>query len=824
MKEQRKIIHDLWWKSFKNNKRRNLFIVLAIALTTLLISSVLGLGMSFLEANNRQTLQRIGTTADANVSDLTQQQLDLLKKDPAVETVGIQQTIGTVDSQMLKNKKINMSLHWYSRSEWEKLRQAPIDHLTGKYPENKQEIMAPLAALKDLGITNPKIGQRITLSYFIEEEPVQQEFVLSGFYKEYVLTRVPDLSYLLVSDEFAEKYRSDNRLRTYSIKYTDGSNIYEENTRLTKKLNLSEGQEIKGTVRESGQSHLSMIIGLGMFLGIILVSGGLLIYNVLYISIANDIRFYGLLKALGTTKKQLRKIIFNQSLLLSAIGVPSGLLVGYAVSYWFIPFVMQGTNYADSIVVSTQPLIYIGAAAFSLLVMLLSSIKPANYASKVSPVLAIQFTEAKVKKGKVRSQKGGQLYFMAWRNIFRDKKRALVVILSMTLGLTSFVAVNTLVKSIDFEKFVVSEMDYDVMIDPANTTTKSDLSESNRQEQYLVTQQMTQLLDHSQGVSEERLYYGAPISVPYQEDQFAAYIQSYNQYFNYAKIDAAKIDPKHFIGKLVSIDPAEAEKLVADDAAFDPAAFKAGETGLIQSDYPEDFAGMETLDFATLDDPQQPQQLKVGGFIPNDFLEVFSQGAPVMFVAEEHFHQLAPNGGLLRGFVNLKSQQADAVSQQLKQFFNSQYAYTLRTKTDMRAQAQEEIATMRMIGNTLALILALIGLLNFVNIITTSILARQQELATLESIGMTRKQTNRVLMFEGGYYALMVTVLVGTFGIGVTYGLFTIIKKSATYASFSLSFWEIGLALLVMFIICLITPYLVMKSTSKRTLAERIKE
>ncbi|MGP5428513.1 hypothetical protein ACTXNW_03545 [Enterococcus malodoratus] len=106
MKEQRQAIHNLWINSFRNNRRRNIFVILALALTTLMITSVIGLGMSFIEASNKQTVQRVGTVADANLNDMTKRQVQLLKKDPSIEIIGTQQTVGAVDSQRLKNKKV----------------------------------------------------------------------------------------------------------------------------------------------------------------------------------------------------------------------------------------------------------------------------------------------------------------------------------------------------------------------------------------------------------------------------------------------------------------------------------------------------------------------------------------------------------------------------------------------------------------------------------------------------------------------------------------------------------------------------------------------
>lgn len=822
MKEQRTAIKKLWMNSFKSNRRRNLFVILALALTTLLITSVFGLGMSFMEANNKQTIQRVGTISDANLNDLSKKQVELLKSDSSVEIVGEQQTIGAVDSQRLKNKKVKMALHWYNKDEWTGLRKEAINDFTGKFPKKENELMAPIAALKELGVSQPKVGQKISLPCLIDGKIYQKDFTLSGYYKEYVIARVVDFSYVLVSDQFAEKYSTPANNKTYSIKYKDSSNLTQQNKTIAKKLKLNETQEIKPTLRESGESSTSVIFGVGMFLAIILISGGLLIYNVLYISIANDIRFYGLLKALGTTKRQLRKIIFYQSLLLSAIGIQLGLIIAFSVSHLFIPFVMKATNYSEAVVVSTRPLIYISAGIFSLLVMLFSSIKPANYAAKVSPVLAINFTESKVRKSNVCSRKGGKLYLMAWRNIFRDKKRALIVIASMTLGITSFVAVNSIVKSMDFENFVISEMDYDIMISPSYTNSDGTISDTQKLEKEQVSQQLTQLINQKDDITDAHIYYSNPVLVTYDEEKFSDYIRSYNQYFKYAKIDQKAIQPDKFSGEIISIDSAELEKLLEKnkEASFDKKAFDAGEFGFIQSDHPEDFSNIPELQFST---NNQPYKIKIGGFVPNDYLEFQTQGAPAMFVSKNYLDKIAPDASIWNVNFNLKKDKAKVVSEQFKRFIDEQSAYKIITKTEMINRAIEEISTMRMMGNTLALILALIGLLNFVNIITTSILARKQELATLESIGMTRKQTNTVLMIEGGYYALIVGGLVMTFGMGITYALFTIVKNSAAYASFNVPVAEIGLSLLLMLIICLLTPYLVMRSSGRRALAERIK-
>ena len=89
-----------------------------------------------------------------------------------------------------------MALHWYDKSEWNGLRKEAINDFTGKFPEKENEIMAPLAALKELGILKPEAGQKIYLPCLIDGKNVKKEFVLSGYYKEYVIARVVDFSHV----------------------------------------------------------------------------------------------------------------------------------------------------------------------------------------------------------------------------------------------------------------------------------------------------------------------------------------------------------------------------------------------------------------------------------------------------------------------------------------------------------------------------------------------------------------------------------------------------------------------------------------------------
>ena len=144
-------------------------------------------------------------------------------------------------------------------------------------------------------------------------------------------------------------------------------------------------------------------------------------------------------------------------MLLSFIGIPFGLLIGFFVGRALVPFLMNGTVYASDagVKVTANPIIFIGAALFALVTVIISVNKPAKIAGSVSPIEAIRYTEndATAFQGKKTSNKksihGAKIHRMALSNLGRNKKRTILVIISMTLSLVLFNTVFTLASGFD---------------------------------------------------------------------------------------------------------------------------------------------------------------------------------------------------------------------------------------------------------------------------------------------------------------------------------------------------------------------------------------
>ncbi len=196
---------------------------------------------------------------------------------------------------------------------------------------------------------------------------------------------------------------------------------------------------------------VAIIVGV---LVLILLTGYLIIYNVFQISVAGDIRFYGLLKTIGTTPRQLRRIIRTQALLLSLIGIPIGLLLGWLLGGVLTPVITAQLNGVTT-VVSVSPLLFAGAALFALVTVLISCRRPGRLAGKVSPVEAVRYTEGKALKQKAkRNGKGVSLLSMAWANLGRSRGKTFLTVLSLTLAVVLLTLTVTFASGFDMDKYV----------------------------------------------------------------------------------------------------------------------------------------------------------------------------------------------------------------------------------------------------------------------------------------------------------------------------------------------------------------------------------
>ena len=825
----KEVIKRITNRSLKTNKIRNIFAILAIVLTTFMISSVFSIGVSFVKNYKTMNLRIQGTTASVALGKPTQTQINKIKDLDIVTDIGYEISAGIVDLDSLTKNRTKIIIKNSSIENFEKQTKPAISNVKGKYPTEETEVMISRKALEFLGKSDAKIGDKIEVPTQIDEKVVNKEFILSGIYTTYDI--VQDTGYLLVSEKFIKKNglsleEDGTLLITLKENSKDvASEILEKEVPLILQQEFSYNYGIADNLSDTAIATTVTMIMIVLFIAF---SGYLLIYNVLYIAVNKDINFYGLLKTIGASPKQIKTIVKGQALRLSLMGIPIGLIIGAIVSFGIVPMAM-GTQFSGAEAgampadVSFSPFIFLGSALFSLLTVILSCRKPAKIAGNISQAEALRYTGANIKKKKDRkTTNGGKLYKMAWYNIFREKKRAIIVFLSLFMGIITFLSVTTFLGSIKVENYIDKYVKQDFTIQNINAE-KGKIDDT-----FIEKVKSIEGINTVYGTKTSflQLEMNDDVLLPAFNELYKRFGQSEAQLKEF--LEAAKKNPNLLSSSIIGINDNLIERFHKEaKEEFDIEAFKSGEIILIDSwsygDNYKDIKGDLTIkNTKTGKEEIYPVQVfnDNTGLLPPGLPAPI--GIPTIYMSTSALEKLgeAANDYIL--YIDGEEKYEPKINMELKKMCSERGVW-FESKSEKTQEFNKSQIVMNVLGGGISIILILIGILNFINIMITGVNVRLKELAIMESIGMTKKQIKKMLTFEGLYYAGITTILILTVGMAVIYGVGTLTRQIADYAVFTFPEVEVISVIIVIFIVCLITPAILFTNSTKKSVTERIR-
>ena len=626
-----------------------------------------------------------------------------------------------------------------------------MENIYGTYPSSTEEIMVPSWVLERWNITDPYIGMELPFSYQSGsmQEAEQKIFRLSGWFDEYDYIGDGNIAYLLVSEAFCNEVGFDiwsSQETTADMRFSNTQNIAEITSRIESNLKLSSGQtlSVNPDLLDGNTNFLTIVVCIILGLGIVLC-GYLLIYNVFYISVSNDVQFYGQLRTIGTTSTQIGKIISRQAMEIACFGTTAGLLGSLALSNFVIPLTLRTLTEANTgITVAQRPIIYIGAALFSLVTVLLSIRKPIKIAKKISPITALHYqSEATEIRPKLKS-KHFSASGMAWRNIQRTRKKSVLAVLSIFLGITACLVVTLLIQSMSTDNFINSAMEHDIEL--VNQTLV--LGYRSEQEQ-LFDENFINELNSIEGIGNISLQREQTIIPEYSEDMFYPYILDKYQLqgMEVPGVDYYGQYPNRFYTQLISIDAEKLKDYIIENG-MDYEGFYNGDYGLLAAAKPELFPSNPVIrfqcgqirEFEAVADGDL-LELPIGGFLPSSYYGGLSTDAPYIFVSDAAMERIAPDAYISQLGIDVNSANGKQVVSSVRELCNQVGAISLTSKVELSEGLHSAKITLYTLGGGIAFVLAFIGIINFANIMFTNIEARRHELSVMESIGMTKKKT-----------------------------------------------------------------------------------
>lgn len=813
-------------RSFHRERQRNLFAIIALALTSFMIAATFSIGFSYFETYQMQQIRLMGTTADVGITNPTEDQLVELTKSSLVLDVGIQQRLGSVDTEQMQNARLGIV--WLNDTEWEVHRLPTISGVVGDYPSNKNDVMLPTWVLEQMGISEPQIGMEITLSHQIGDsyDYTSDTFLLSGYYTDYISTRTNNRGYVYVSTAFKDSIdvSLENSISAM-IRFQDNDDVEKSCEKLQRKIDFTDKQtfEIVPSGQANGGSLILAVIVLAVFIAF---SGYLLIYNILYISVVKDVQFYGRLKTIGTTKKQIKRIIYKQAIKISCIGFPIGLLLGAVGSFGVVPYflnMMYSTNSDVGTKVSFSPFIFVGAAIFTFITAMIASMKPAKIAGSVSPIAALRYTVANSKTG-IRDRHKIKLSRMAWNNVFRNAKSTILVFASLFFGLSLFLVVTGLLHGLSPENFVSQWGESDFAI-----------TYSIYENEDLIPDEMVSEISQLDGIENLRLTYApfpeATTDVIYDDTVFRDFLMSLDGVSGIDFSDPARLEAyqQSFFSGVYGIDSAYVEEINKTlSTPIDMTVFEHGDIVLLPQ--------MVDGDGNDLIQPGQEITIKTQNgqhtfIVANGFLDAdFQAGrgnergtAPDLYISQAALQELFPQHKVFRVAFDTNGRKDENILQELKLITALHSNIDIMSRYERREEMRDYLVTANVLGTGLSVILLLVGVMNFVNTMVVNVSTRRYELAILESVGMTKRQIKRMLSMEGCYYWGVSLSLLATVGTAIYIGLYAIFSQIASYAVFSYPFIPLVLVGGLVLLICLFVPIWTYKADVKLPVVERLR-
>lgn len=578
-----------------------------------------------------------------------------------------------------------------------------------------------------------------------------------------------------------------------------------------------------------------------------------MIYNVLYISISRDTRFYGLIKTLGTTEKQIKTLVKRQAVTFACIGIPIGVILAGALSFGIVPIILENAFDSGKSIIDAEvffhPSIFILSIIFSALTVWISCNAPSKAASKISPIEALRYQNFASTKTKIRSStNGGKLHVMAYHNVFRDKKRAFLVFMSLFMGITMILGVNGIIGSMKVENFIDKYMDYNFEY----TDIQFEQPEQSNKEVSQFDEQFVEQIKQIDGVKkvdiQKTVWAGIDfdevalegfMKIRYEDSRYKTEGQSYQEMVADLKEYANAGDYGCYI---TTLDDKALEEYNAKhpNTSIDIEAFNRGETAIAGMDTEYNapntaLVGKTLCLTADSSDDKATDFLIDGSFYFEDYENNLSEGIgrrkdihivpEIIYVSEAGMERLTKTPIISAIGVDIKDmnqvEQIDSELQALNGTLTKQ-EWSYKSPIGMMEEYNQVTYSMNLMGNGAAVLLIVIGLINFINVMLTGVVARKNEFAVMESIGTSKKQIQKILTLEGGIYALVTTVLIMTLGNAFLLLVADAVPHMADYAKFEYPFALVICLIFAIFIICLSVPAIVYRAVSKETVIERL--
>lgn len=816
--------------NFRRNKSRNILIGIAILLTSVLLTTVPTIFFGTFKLENA-AVREIYPTYHVMFRNVSEETAENLLEDERFTDAGLREDMAYV---VTKDPNVRCGMVAADKTV---CRLNRVKLAKGKLPEKKEEIVVSENFLETMGISG-EIGDKITLPFQAEQEgklllPEEQEFIITGFSADTEEVKESGNYSAMVSERFAKSILPEgkHRFRFYGcLAGTEGKStdvIEKELKTIGREYKIRESDMVPNTEMLSAvYTDADAYVGFAVFMIVIVLAGILTIYSIYYVSMLGKVQEYGKLRAIGATKRQIRSLVFREGFAVALPVIPVGVCLGAGLGVWILRRMVYEGISAENILTDTmkallaegnvsliRPWVIALAVSVSLVTVYLSLLRPMKIASKITAVEAIRYQgeQEKYKKKERRGYQELNTWKLTVTNLKRNRRRTGITVL--TLGVTGifFMAVATVLSCMNEKVMAEDEIRSDIQIGIdawVGDMLHPEREIQNIQKENPLTKEMREKILLLDGV---------------KKLETGHYAGAYLLHNEQLKEDDGS-DLYTGVSGLSQEILKECEKYVRKGSLDDPKLSEG--TGIILGD------GYVTRNSdLTVGDSVELEILDGDRKVDRTFEIVSVIDTPNSLVG----NSFALPTEVLQGFcendltdsfdIYVKESKLDDVTKAVEALVEGEEFLEMKTYRQAYEDAQKSIGLFVYAGYGALLIFGMIGILNLINTMINSVYVRKKELGMLQAIGMSDRQTVRMLQMEGLFYTLGTLAL--SLGIGslAGYGLFLKMKADGM---FSIKYYEYptvpaSILTVVVILVQLLITYLVNSNFKKQSLIDRVR-
>lgn len=843
------ILNRLTIKNLRLNKKRTIVTIIGIILSTALMVGIGLLFSSFQDLMIRDTIGYSGKY-EAKYNDVDLIKLNDIKNKNF--TYFYEKPIGFSKIESSNEYKPYMYITSVNREYFDELKL-----IEGDIPKNENEIVISNHVITNGGL-DYKVGDIVTFTYgsrnidgnitLANSELVDGEFLTNEGTHTYKIVGIVDRSNFESYSAsgytaFTVDVNSDNGNVNLYVMFNKNKNIIKQSEELAKELNYNGDINYNSTLLalygESTYGNVMSSMGGMMIIMLSLVSIGciIVIYNSFAISVMERKKEFGLLSSIGATKKQIKKSVFYEALVVGVIGIVFGILGAYigigCVILIINNLISDILEYKLYLV--TNYLFIIIPVIFMIIVIGVSAFIPSRRASKVSPIEAIrQNDDIKINKKKIRTSKLVLKLFgiegeIALKNIKRNKKKYRVTIVSLFISIVLFISFSSYMNyTLNTASSVMGEVPYDYRI--------SYFGDDNNKEALDKINEIVKSSDVKEYVS----YSVGNLSIignyTYSDEYLDFYKSAYDDdgikalnNLKYQSIYILVLDDNSYnkYKKLIGLDK---------DSVILLNRFKGvsyGNNKRVNYDIPVINSGDINIKICNFDDNDEDVDTTKycnknidNIFVTNksfDLIEEFSYMDDFKLIVNKKLYDSILDGGTDFTQFNIISDNTnniDKLTKELDKYNNVNY---INIKESMK-QTNNLILVVKILMYGFISLVTLIGVTSVFNTISTSMALRKREFAVLRSIGLTRGGFNKMLFFESLFFGMKSLIFALPVSIGVTILIHYSLSDMMSISTIIIPWKAIIISIVSVFIIVLLTMMYSSSKIKKHNIIEQIRE